>query len=177
MQTRVLNGAVKSTFIICLFLIVITWSQTSAQNGQVGITPPPAPSQTATADIDAARRLSQQGKNTEALARLQALAAQNPGLPGLSHELGIAYYKSGDYAKAIDTLRKATEEDPKDSEAIQLLGLSNYLAGRPAEAIPLLEKVQGWYPRANVDASYILGICYIQAKDYPKARQSFARMF
>jgi len=58
-----------------------------------------------------------------------------------------------------------------------LLGLSNYLAGRPAEAIPFLEKVQGWYPRANVDASYILGVCYIQAKDYPHARQSFARMF
>ncbi len=51
------------------------------------------------------------------------------------------------------------------------------MAGRPADAIPLLEKVQGWYPRANVDASYILGVCYIQTKDYPKARVAFARMF
>ena len=32
-------------------------------------------------------------------------------------------------------------------------------------------------PRANVDASYILGICYIQTKDYPQARKSFAKMF
>jgi len=37
--------------------------------------------------------------------------------------------------------------------------------------------VQTWYPRANVDASYILGICYIQTKDYPNARQAFAKMF
>ena len=64
-----------------------------------------------------------------------------------------------------------------DQEATQLLGLSYYLAGRPAQAIPLLEKVQTWYASANVDAAYILGICYIQTKDYPKARGAFARMF
>ena len=68
-------------------------------------------------------------------------------------------------------------ENPKDDEAVQLLGLSYYLAGRPGEAIPYLEKVQTWYPRANVDASYILGICYIQSKNYPQARVAFARMF
>src|SRR5258708_36509013 len=79
--------------------------------------------------------------------------------------------------KAIESLKKALAEDPQNKEAIQLLGLSYYLSGRPAEAIPLLEKVQAWYPRANVDASYILGLCYIQTKDYPLARKAFARMF
>ncbi len=58
-----------------------------------------------------------------------------------------------------------------------MLGLSYYLARRPSEAIPYLEKVQTWYPRANVDASYILGICYIQSKNYPQARAAFAEMF
>ena len=56
-------------------------------------------------------------------------------------------------------------------------GFRIILGGHPADAIPLLEKVQGWYPRANVDAAYILGICYIQTKDYPQARKAFARMF
>ena len=28
-----------------------------------------------------------------------------------------------------------------------------------------------------MDASYILGICYIQTKDYPQARRAFAKMF
>jgi tetratricopeptide (TPR) repeat protein len=51
------------------------------------------------------------------------------------------------------------------------------LNGYPGQAIPLLEKVQGWFPLANVDASYILGICYIQTKDYPNARKAFAKMF
>ena len=58
-----------------------------------------------------------------------------------------------------------------------MLGLSYYLGGHPADAIPLLEKVQGWYPRANVDAAYILGICYIQTKDYDQARKAFGKMF
>src|SRR5712671_6438587 len=57
------------------------------------------------------------------------------------------------------------------------MGLSYYLAGRPAEAIGPLEKMQTWYPSANVDAAYILGICYIQTKDYANARKAFARMF
>jgi tetratricopeptide (TPR) repeat protein len=124
-----------------------------------------------------ARKLSQQGKYDEAIAVLQPLAGRSPKPAGTSHELGTVYYKKGDYLKAADSLKQAVAEDPKDKEAVQLLGLSYYLAGRPAEAIPYLEKVQGWYPRANVDASYILGVSYIQAKDYPNARKAFARMF
>lgn len=123
------------------------------------------------------RRLLQQGKYTEAIANLQQMGKSDPGLKGLSHETGIAYYKSGEYIKAIEWLKKATAEDANDKEAIQLLGLANYLAGRPADAIPLLEKVQGWYPQANVDAAYILGVAYIQSNNYPEARKAFARMF
>jgi tetratricopeptide (TPR) repeat protein len=124
-----------------------------------------------------ARHLSEQGKYDEAIAELQGLATRNPPPAGLAHELGAAYYKKADYLKAAEYLKQALSENPKDDEAIQLLGLSYYLAGRPSDAIPYLEKVQTWYPRANVDASYILGICYIQSKNYPQARAAFARMF
>jgi tetratricopeptide (TPR) repeat protein len=124
-----------------------------------------------------ARHLSQQGKYEEAIAKLQQLSKSDPNAPGLNHELGLAYYKNKDYTKAIDSLTKATTQDPQDKEGLQLLGLANYLAGRPAAAIPILEQVQGWYPHANVDASYILGIAYMQTRNYPEARKSFARMF
>ncbi len=119
----------------------------------------------------------QQGKIDEAISELQGLQANAPDAKGLDLELGTAYYKRGDYAKAIDSLKKANATDVSNGEAIQMLGLSYYLGGHPGEAIPLLEKVQTWYPRANVDASYILGICYIQTKDYPHARVAFAKMF
>jgi tetratricopeptide (TPR) repeat protein len=128
-------------------------------------------------DFATARKLSQQGKYDEAVALLLPMAGRTPKPAGLSHELGTVYYKKGDYLKAADSLKQAVADDPNDKEAVQLLGLSYYLAGRPAEAIPYLEKVQGWYPRANVDASYVLGISYIQAKDYPNARRAFAKMF
>ena len=135
------------------------------------------PSQAPGTDFDEARRLSEQGKYNEAISALHDLESARPGLKGLSHELGVAYYRMGDHATAIVFLKKALRENPADSEAEQLLGLSYYLTQRPAEAIPELEKVQTWYASANVDASYILGICYIQTKDYPNARKAFAKMF
>jgi tetratricopeptide (TPR) repeat protein len=143
--------------------------QASAKSSQAG--------QPATSDFSHARYLMQQGKVEEAITELHAIEASSPGLKGLDLELGTAYYKKSDYPKAIDYLKKATTTDPGNGEATQLLGLSYYLNGYPGRAIPLLEKVQAWYPRANVDASYILGICYIQTKDYPNARKAFAKMF
>ena len=140
-----------------------------------------APQRQQTVPVDRAfaeaRRLAQQGKFDEALKQLETLAAKQPDAKGLAHELGIVYYKKGDYLKAVGSFQKALEEKPDDGEATQLLGLSYYLAGRLADAIAPLEKVQTWYPSANVDAAYILGICYMQTKDYGDARKAFAKMF
>jgi tetratricopeptide (TPR) repeat protein len=135
------------------------------------------PSQVSEVDFEQARRLLQQGKYDEALSALHELEEKHPAMKGLAHELGAAYYKKSDFVNAIVYLKKAREQDPDDAEAEQLLGLSYYLTERPTEAILELEKVQTWYPSANVDAAYILGICYIQTKDYPNARKAFARMF
>jgi len=133
-----------------------------------------ASTQAAPAELEQARKLMQQGKLDEAIAALQAIDAATKGL---ALELGTAYYKKSDYPKAIGYLKKATVEDPLNREATQLLGMSYFAGGHPAEAIPILEKVQGWIPRANVDGYYILGVCYIQTRNYDQARQSFGKMF
>lgn len=138
--------------------------------------PAPAISTTAT-DFADARKLMQAGKIDEAITGLQAIESRDPSTKGLALELGTAYYKKSDFPRAIEYLRRATTADPSNGEATQLLGLSYYLGGHPADAIPLLEKVQGWYPRANVDAAYILGICYIQTRNYDGARAAFGKMF
>jgi tetratricopeptide (TPR) repeat protein len=129
------------------------------------------------AEFGEARRLLQLGKFDEAVSLLEGLQQKQSATKGLAHELGVAYYRKGDYPKAITALKQALQENSRDNEAVQILGLSYYLAHNPAEAIPELEKVQTWYASANVDAAYILGICYIQTKNYPKARVAFARMF
>src|ERR1700739_4630824 len=159
--------------IITLFLLALASPQVSAilpQSPQQETSPSASP-------FAEAGRLLKLGKFSEAIAQLEAMQSQASPPKGLAHELGIAYYKKGDYVNALLNLQKALKENSEDQEAIQLTGLSLYLAGKPAEAIPYLEKVQTWYPRANVDASYILGLCYIQTKDYPHARVAFAKMF
>lgn len=124
-----------------------------------------------------ARTLLESGHADEAIAKLKELQARAPQTKGLWRELAIAQYRKGDYVAAILSFNAAIAEDPSDKESTQLAGLSYYLTGKPAQAIPLLEKVQTWYPRANIDASYILGVCYIQSKDYEHARGAFGRMF
>jgi tetratricopeptide (TPR) repeat protein len=145
-----------------------TNQDSAKQNAQAG--PPDA-------SLGQATLLIQQGKHDAALTLLESIAAADPARRGVSRQIGIAYYRKNDFMKAAASFKKALEEDPGDNEAVQLLGLSYYLAGRPAEAIEPLEKVQTWYPSANVDAAYILGICYLQTKDYASARKAFARMF
>jgi len=127
--------------------------------------------------LAAARSLLQQNKNDEAIARLKTLAARRPGMTGIQHELGVAYYRKGDYLEAAKYLRDAWQENPEDRDAAQLLGLSYYFSGKPAEAIPPLEKTRSWHPNANIDALYTLGLCYVLTKNYPQAMETFARLY
>src|SRR3984893_10409154 len=128
-------------------------------------------------DLASAHSLLEQDKNAEAITLLQALAARYPKLPGLSHELGVAYYREGDYLDAAKYLQNAWVENPEDRDAAQLLGLSLYSSGKPAEAIAPLEKVRFWHPHENMDAIYILGLCYILSKSYAHARETFAQLY
>lgn len=138
---------------------------------------PAAPVAESSAELAQARKLVQQGRVDEAIKQLQAMESRDPSTKGLDLELGTAYYKKSDYPNAIQYLKKATIEDPQDREAVQLLGMAYFAGGHPADAIPLLEQVQGWVPRANTDGYYILGTCYIQTKNYDGARKSFGKMF
>jgi tetratricopeptide (TPR) repeat protein len=169
----------SSTGRVFIFLVVcmcaIAFAQQAAPSSSQASTDSPV-------EFAEARKLMQQGKVDEAIEELQTVETRDPATKGLALEFGTAYYKKSDFPKAIEYLKKATAADPanRDSatqEATQLLGLSYYLGGHPADAIPLLEKVQGWYSRANVDASYILGICYIQTRNYDQARKAFGKMF
>jgi tetratricopeptide (TPR) repeat protein len=147
---------------------------------------PPAPAQAATGPVAAAdsaaafaqaRSLIDHGKFDEGIAQLRQLQARDRKMKGLNREFGLAYYKHSDFMTAAQYLQPSLQEDPNDSEATQLLGLSYYFSGKPAQAVPLLEKVNSWYPSANVDASYVLGICYIQLRQYDQARKAFAGMY
>ena len=158
-------------FLTLLFVILFFFpAPISAQSTSGNSSAPPV-------NYNEIHRLTEQGKFDEALSALNKISDSNPTAKNLSHEFGIVYYRKGDYRDAIAALERALSENPKDTEATQLTGLSLYLSGKSAEAIPYLEKVQSWYPSANIDASYILGVAYLQTKNYANARAAFARMF
>lgn len=167
---------IKKLSPVVLLALVLCASIAGAQQGSgADLAAPSQPM--GTADFAHARKLMQEGKLEEALAELHAVEARDPSTKGVALELGTAYYRKNDFPQAIEYLKKANAADPADNEAIQMLGLAYFRGGHPAEAIPLLEKVQGWYSRANVDAAYVLGIAYIQTKNYDQARKSFGKMF
>ena len=124
-----------------------------------------------------ARSLIQENKYQEAIVQLKDLAASHPGTKGISHELGTAYYYQADYFEAGTYLEEALRENSEDRDAAQLLGLSYYFRGKPAQAIPVLEKVRLWHPNENIDAIYVLGLCYALNKNYPEALETFARLY
>ena len=134
--------------------------------------------QTTPVALAEARALINDGNAAAAIEKLKPLAASNE--TGVAHLLGVAYYHAGDHARAIAQLTPIIEALPEDSiqrrEAVQILGLSHYLAGHIPEAVPFLEQTRAWAGQ-NVELAYVLGMAYIQTRQPAKARDSFARMF
>jgi tetratricopeptide (TPR) repeat protein len=167
------RGFYVHSIVALIFVTTLLVSPVAIRAQSSGTSPTPSSS----ASFDQVRRLTERGKFDEALSALNDISNSTPTAKDLAHEFGVVYYRKGDYVNAIHSFNRALAENPQDTEATQLLGLSLYLAGRPSDAIPYLEKVQSWYPSANVDAAYILGVAYIQTKQYPGARAAFAKMF
>jgi predicted Zn-dependent protease len=138
----------------------------------LGQTSHPAPPSLADAE-----NFLHQGKNAEAFAILQQLAATQPPIKGVQHMLGIAYYRTGKLVEAQKAFDAAIKEDPNDLESVQMQGLTLYRLGHPTEAIPYLARVHQWMPNANADSNYVLGLCYMTAGKYDGAREAFAAEF
>ena len=126
---------------------------------------------------DAVERLISEGKMDEAIALLEQSSRKNPNLPGLQARLGKAYYQKRNFQQASIHFQTALEQEPRNGEIIQLLGLSLYSLGQWAKAIPFLEKVQSKVPETEIDGPYLLGICYLRTQQLDKARTALARMF
>jgi tetratricopeptide (TPR) repeat protein len=94
-----------------------------------------------------------------------------------NRELGISYYRTGKLIDAERAFAAAMTENPADLESIQMRGLTLYRLGRPAAAIPFLERVRQWMPNANADANHVLGLCYMNAQRYDDARGAFAAQY
>jgi tetratricopeptide (TPR) repeat protein len=129
------------------------------------------------ATLQSAKLLLDAGHPEEAIIPLRQLAAMQPQVKGAAHALGLACYRTGKLLEARTAFEQAIREDSTDIESVQMEGLVLYRLGQPAAAIPFLERMQQWMPHANADASYVLGLCYLNARRYDDARRAFATQY
>lgn len=157
------------SYAVALLLMLIS-------TGLYGQSPPPKTPQTP-ASLQSAVELLDAGHPEEAIAPLRRLAATQPPIRGAAHALGLACYRMGKLLEARTAFEQAIREDSADIESVQMEGLTLYRLGQPAAAISYLERVQQWMPHANADASYVLGLCYLNARRYDDARRAFATQY
>jgi predicted Zn-dependent protease len=124
-----------------------------------------------------ARALLTQGKLDDALRELNTLADEQPKPAGVERLRGIAFYEKNQMDDAQRSFARALEENPADLESAQMRGVVLYRLGKPAEAIPWLEKAHSSGMVANADPNYVLALCFIATKRNDDARHAFAAQY
>ena len=152
--------------------VVSSFAQTAAAPAQ------PQSAASSPASTAAAQKLIQQGRLAEALRVLDPLAAQTLEPAGVEKLRGMALYQQNKLEDAAVAFGRAATQDPHDIEAAQMQGVTLFRMGRPADAIPLLERShEQKVASANVDGNYVLGLCYMDTRRYDDARRAFAAQY
>ncbi len=86
--------------------------------------------------------------------------------------LGMSYYHTEDYGKAIGFLQKAIRKNDSDAEATYTLGRTYLELENEKSAIPQFEKAVALAPARN-QWSYELGLVYYSQDDYKNALKYF----
>lgn len=133
-------------------------------------------------DLAEVRQLINAGEPRKALEKLatQPPATDEPRANRIALLRGVAYYHASEPLKAIDALTPVVDRFPADSierrEAEQVLGLTLFVAGRFAEAVPRLEATRRWAGE-NLELAYALGQAYIQTRKPDAARSVFGSAY
>lgn len=162
-------------YLLLSAILLVSISAASAQTAPSAETAT-AP-QTPQLKFDSARDLAAHGRLEKAIALLDELALLHPEPSGVERLRGLILYQRDQLFDAVAAFKKAVEQDPKDSEAIEMEGVSLFRLGRPADAVPLLEKSRVAVLNANIDPQYVLALCYIDTYRYDDSRHAFAAQF
>ncbi len=127
--------------------------------------------------FETAKELAGRGRIEQAMQQLDQLAKENPEPAGVERLRGMIFYQREQFPEAIAAFAKAAEHDPKDSESLEMQGVSLFRMGRTQEALPLLEKARTGVKGANVDPNYVLALCYMDVQRYDEARRTFALQY
>lgn len=117
---------------------------------------------TVEAEVNLGAALAHTGHFDEAIklyrAALPSLTYKNPVLLNL----GLAYFKKGDFANANEQFAALHTLQPKDLRTAILLGDTDVKLGKPEEAVALLQPFDTDGSK-NMDFEYVLGLALIKA--------------
>lgn len=116
--------------------------------------------------------LAQHQRYAEAIRAYQKALALYQGVPGIHLNLGLAYFKSFDFANAAGQFRIVLAQDPADFRSQVLLGMSYFGAGRYADAATQLETASKMQP-GNEQLLYVLAESYLWSEKNAAALQVF----
>lgn len=160
---------VYATAVVCFSFV------TTGVEAQQAAAPPD--DQSAVVSFESAKDLAGKGRLDQAMAQLDQLAKQATEPAGVERLRGMIFYQREQFPEAIAAFEKATQQDPKDAEALEMQGVSLFRLGHTKEALPLLERARKEVQGANVDPDYVLALCYTDVQRYDDARRAFARQY
>lgn len=109
----------------------------------------------------------------EAVARLEAVLAENPGDVGTMRSLADLHYAVNDYRAAAQWHERILEVDPTNNDALMMLGLAAFNMGEIDTALDAWGRAIEANPE-NVEAHFNIGFAHLAAGDYAEAEGSWA---
>jgi tetratricopeptide (TPR) repeat protein len=98
-----------------------------------------------------------------------------PAMPGLGPNLGLAYFKHGDYKQAIEMFSPLLKSQPGDYRLSLLIGMSHYGLNQYAAATPYLKQAAQSDPQ-NLTLQLTLAHSCLFAKEYPCVLDAFHKI-
>jgi tetratricopeptide (TPR) repeat protein len=115
----------------------------------------------------------------EAVAYYRRAMALNPTMPRLQFNLGLAYFKEGEYRDALLQFNPLFKAEPSGSDEAQrlaiLIGMAHYGLGEFAAAAPLLKQAAQSDPR-NLQLLLTLAHSCLLSKQYPCVLDTYHRI-
>jgi tetratricopeptide (TPR) repeat protein len=110
---------------------------------------------------------AQKAHYREAVESYKRAIAIDPNLPGIYLNLGLAWFKLGNFREAVAAFDKENVRAPSD-QVTTLLAMSYFGLGQYSEAAERLKPLAAAQP-GNAELSYLLAKCYLWSSQYKEA--------